>query len=329
MALESAILVGTPGQGVFRSANEGESWVRGSIGQGLHSDAIIRSLAVHPDQPRTVYAGSDKGLYRSDDAGASWNLLETPMNNQAIWQIVFDPRDSQIMLAGTGTPNVPALFRSNDGGATWRPDQVEIARECPAVGVPRPTGIAFDPSDSSTVWLGLEVDGMRRTQDGGKRWETTAEAIHNMDVHNVAATAGPPKTIFVLVNNDIWTSTDDGESWQPMKVREKFAPFGYPRGITVKPDDPRVVYITLGDATPGRMGTVLRSDDTGNTWEQLPLSSPSNSAMWVVHIPKSQSKTVFAGSRYGYLYRSEDGGEHFEKQWREFSEISSIAYIPG
>src|SRR6476661_4929237 len=153
MAQDSAILVGTPGQGVFRSTNEGETWVRGSIGQGLHSDAIIRSLALHPTEPRTVFAGSDLGLYKSDDAGASWHLLDTPMNRQAIWQIAFDPSDPQTLLAGTGTPNTPCLFRSNDGGATWKADQVEIARECPAVGVPRPTGIAFDPSDSSKVWL--------------------------------------------------------------------------------------------------------------------------------------------------------------------------------
>jgi len=171
MAGESAILVGTPGQGVFRSTNEGESWVRGSIGQGLHSDAIIRSLALHPTQPRTVYAGSDLGLYQSEDAGASWHLLDTPMNHRAVWQIAFDPADPQTMLAGTGTPDTPGLFRSTDGGATWKPEQVEIAQECPAVGIPRPTGIAFDPANSGKVWLGLEVDGMRRTQDGGRNWE--------------------------------------------------------------------------------------------------------------------------------------------------------------
>ena len=226
----------------------------GSIGQGLHSDAIIRSLALHPAQPRTVFAGSDLGLYKSDDAGASWQLLDTPMTRQAIWQIAFDPADPQTMLAGTGTPNTPCLFRSNDGAVSWKTDQVEIARECPAVGVPRPTGIAFDPGDSNSVWLGLEVDGMRRTQDGGATWVTAASEIHNMDVHNVAMTAGPPKTIFVLVNNDIWSSSDDGESWQALGVKQRFAPFGYPRGITVNPDDPRVVYITLGDATPGRVG---------------------------------------------------------------------------
>jgi photosystem II stability/assembly factor-like uncharacterized protein len=327
MTQKGTILVGTPGQGVFRSTDEGDSWTRGSIGQGLHSDAIIRTIAVHPTNPDTVYAGSDMGLYRSDDAGARWELLDTPMNHQAVWSVAFDPSRPATMLAGTGTPSVPGLFRSIDGGATWSAEAVDIARDCPAVGVPRPTGLAFDPTDSAKTWMGLEVDGVRRTTDGGSSWTTAASEIQNLDVHNLAITSGPPKTVFVLVNNDLWSSTDDGEHWQALGVREQFSPYRYPRGIAVKPDDPRVVYVTLGDATPGRMGTVLRSRDTGQTWESLTLPEQPNSAMWVVHVPASAPSTVLAGSRYGYLYRSDDGGDSFRKLWRELSEVSSIAFI--
>ena len=39
----------------------------------------------------------------------------------------------------------------------------------------------------------------------------------------------------------------------------------YPRGIAVKPDDPKTVFLTLGDSTPGRIGTVMRSRDAGAT----------------------------------------------------------------
>lgn len=327
MAHPGTLLVGTPGQGVFRSADGGESWRRGSIDQGLHSDAVIRSLAVHPDRQQTVFAGSDLGLYRSDDAGEGWRLLDTPMSRQAVWSVVFHPTHPETMLAGTGTPSRPALFRSTDGGESWRPETVAIAADCPAVGVPRPTAIAFDPLASEDVWLGLEVDGVRRSRDGGQTWATAAEQIGNLDVHNIAVSAGPPKTVFVLVNNDVWLSTDDGESWRSLGVRQQFAPHGYPRGIAVKPDDPQVIYITLGDATPGRTGVVLRSTDTGRTWETLALPSVPNSAMWVVHVSRTQPNTVLAGSRYGYLYRSDDGGDSFNKEWREFSEISSLAYI--
>ena len=90
MTEKMTILVGTSGQGVLRSADAGDNWNRVGIGQGLHSDAVIRCLAVHPDKPNFIYAGSDKGIYTSDDAGATWSLSENPLNNYAVWALVID-----------------------------------------------------------------------------------------------------------------------------------------------------------------------------------------------------------------------------------------------
>ena len=73
----------------------------------------------------------------------------------------------------------------------------------------------------------------------------------------------------------------------------------------------------------------MRSKDTGRTWENLPLPTPPNSAMWVVSVPSFNPQVAFAGSRYGHLYRSDDGGDSWNKLWREFSEISSVLLIPG
>ena len=130
--------------------------------------------------------------------------------------------------------------------------------------------IAVDPTDHRNVWVGLEVDGVRQSRDGGETWRAVNGAIPNPDVHNVLVVAGPPKTVFTVVNDDIWRSTDDGQTWQPARAREVF-PWHYPRGIAVRPDDPRTVFVTLGDATPGRIGTVMRSRDAGATWETLAL----------------------------------------------------------
>lgn len=327
MANKGTILVGTVGQGVFRSADEGASWGRAGPGQGMHSDCITRSLAVDPGRPSAVFAGTDLGVYRSEDAGGSWKLLDTPMNGRSVWNIAIDDANPKSMIAGTGTPSRPGFFRSTDGGTSWQEGAAEIAETCPAVGVPRPTGIALDPTDRNSVWAGLEVDGVRHSKDGGKTWQKAAAAIANPDVHNVLVTAGPPKRIIVLVNNDVWTSDDDGATWSAIGVRELF-PWHYPRGVAARPDDPRVVFVTLGDSTPGRTGAVVRSQDAGKSWECLSLPGQPNSAMWTVSIPKSNPDLTFAASRYGYLYRSEDGGDSWVRLWREFSEVSSIAWLP-
>jgi photosystem II stability/assembly factor-like uncharacterized protein len=148
------------------------------------------------------------------------------------------------------------------------------------------------------VWVGLEVDGVRHSADGGETWTKVNGQIPNQDVHNVLVVAGPPTSVFTVVNDDVWRSTDDGRTWTPARAREAF-PWHYPRGIAVKPDDPRTVYVTLGDSTPGRIGTVMRSRDAGATWQNLALPGQPNSAMWTVSLPAAAPDTVFAASRYG------------------------------
>lgn len=328
MADRIVILVGTVGQGIMRSADSGETWQRVSVDQGLHSDAIVRALINRPQQPEIVYAGTDKGLYRTDDAGKTWKLVDSALNDNCVWALTTDPEEPQVMFAGTGTPTPAKLFRSRDGGMTWEQRPVEIAEWCPNVGVPRVTGIAIDPVNRRNIWLGLEVDGVRCSLDGGDTWVTVDGGIPNPDVHAVAVTAGPPKTVFVVVNNEVFASTDDGATWHPVRVREVF-PWSYPRGIAVHPFNPQEVFVTIGDSTPGRTGTVMHSRDTGRTWESLSFSVQPNSAMWVVKIQPEDPRLLLAGSRYGYLYRSDDGGESWRKLWREFSEISSLVWVPA
>ena len=327
MTDKMSILVGTVGQGILRSGDGGETWVRVGINNGLHSDALVRTLAVKPGTSEIVFSGTDKGLYRSQDAGQNWSLIDSPMNGYCVWALAINTSDPQTMYAGTGTPNTAAMFRSSDGGSTWEKRPMDAAAECPNVGVPRVTGIAIDPANPQHVWAGLEVDGLRYSRDGGDSWVSTNGAIPNLDVHNVAVAAGPPKTVVVVVNNDVYTSADDGVSWDRLGIKEVF-PFTYPRGISVQPDNPNVIFVTIGDSTPGRTGAVMRSKDTGKTWERLPLPVEPNTAMWVVNTQPADPNVVLAGSRYGYLYRSDDAGDSWTKLWREFSEISSVVWIP-
>jgi photosystem II stability/assembly factor-like uncharacterized protein len=148
-------------------------------------------------------------------------------------------------------------------------------------------------------------------------------------MHNVLVTgaeAPGPQTVFTVVSDDVWTSTDGGASWKAMGAKDLF-PWSYPRGIATRPDDPRVLFITIGDTTPGQTGAVMRSTDVGKNWESLALPHQPNSAMWTVSVSASTPDLVLAASRYGYLYRSDDGGDSWCKFGREFSEISSLLWV--
>jgi len=328
MAEKITVLVATNGQGIMRSSDAGESWTRVGIGQGMHGDAIVRSVASDPARPEVVYAGTELGLYRSDDAGRKWALLDTPMKGSAVWYLLIDPTSPEVIYACTGTPTPAAIFRSDDNAKSWEKLPVPVAESCPNVGTPRFTGLAIDPLETQNLWAGIEVDGVRRSRDGGATWETVNGAIKNPDVHSITVVAGPPKQVIVVVNNGIYTSTDDGATWKSSLAKEDL-PMGYPRFITRKPGDPKTLFLAIGDYTPGSTGAIMRSGDAGQNWENLTLPVQPNSSMWAIGTHESNPDLMYAASRYGYLYKSDDGGDSWSKEWRELSEVMAITWVPS
>ena len=322
------VMVGSVGQGVHRSTDGGETWSRISVGQGLHSDAIVRTLAVHPTNALEILCGTDLGLYKSVDSGASWSRVDSALNNFCVWSLAIDPNNSKVIFAGPGTPTPARIFRSTDGGLTWSQRPMDVADECAAVGVPRITGIAIDRDNPLSIWAGIEVDGLRHSADGGDTWSRVGESIPNMDFHNVSVASGPPKRGFAIVNNGAYFSEDEGESWESVRASENF-PWTYSRGVCSSPANGKTLFVTIGDSTPGSDGAVMRSDDTGMTWKRVPLPDQPNSAMWVINLQVWDPEVVFAASRYGYLYRSDDSGHSWSRIGREFSEISSIIWVPS
>lgn len=163
------ILVGTAGQGIMRSGDGGESWQRVATNQGMYQNPVIRVLVNHPFEPNVIYAGTDKGVFRSDDAGQNWQSNASPLSGYSIWAMAIDPANPDVMYAGTGTPSPVAMFRSTDGGSSWERRPMEVAEECP-IGLPQMTAIAIDPTNTRSIWAGIEVDGLRHSADGGESW---------------------------------------------------------------------------------------------------------------------------------------------------------------
>src|SRR5919108_340797 len=75
---------------------------------------------------------------------------------------------------------------SSDGGRHWDKLRVEMAEECPNVRIPRVTALTVDPSDHRQVWAGVEVDGVRRSRDGGESWARVAGGLNDPDIHDTA-----------------------------------------------------------------------------------------------------------------------------------------------
>ena len=99
--------------GMYRKADGGE-WE--SIATGLPDSPQVRALAIHPNNPSTVFAGTQAGLYRTDDRGDHWEALDSPKDMDC-WSLAFRPGDANTMFAGYEPCSV---YRSVDGGASWK-----------------------------------------------------------------------------------------------------------------------------------------------------------------------------------------------------------------
>jgi photosystem II stability/assembly factor-like uncharacterized protein len=334
MTKDFTICIGTVGAGVWHSPNSGEKWRRSKMNLPFHAEPgeiQIRALAVYPQDPNRILAGSEVGLYRSEDKGATWDLVESPIPDGAqIWSVAVHPTNPDVIFAGT---KPPALYRSTDGGKHWEKLPIPIVERCFA-GAPKVTNIVFDPRDHRSVWVGVEIDGVYCSRDGGDSWThlpPLGDNFLNQDVHGLTIGLGKPTKLHVTTPDGIWTSTTEGESWTLHGFPRFFErdKISYCRGVALKPDNPDVIFVGNGDFIPGKTGAIQRSTDGGKTWEAAKLSMEPNSTIYWFGTHPADPDIIIANSLHGYVYTSTDGGESWNKIKQEFGEIRAVAWTPN
>jgi photosystem II stability/assembly factor-like uncharacterized protein len=333
MTQDFTICVGTVGAGMWHSSDAGEHWRRSKMDLPFHAEPgeiQIRNLAVSPHNPHHLLAGSEAGLYRSDDNGANWSLVDSPMDGMQIWSVAWHPRDPNVLYAGT---KPPAVFRTTDGGRHWERLKIAIADKCLA-GAPKVTNIVFDPQDDRTVFVGVEIDGVFRSRDGGDNWTrlpALGDKMLNQDIHGLAVAAGQTRKLFATTPDGLWTSTDEGESWA-LHGFPRFSErdtISYCRGVALRPGNPDVIYVGNGDFIPGKRGAVQQTKDGGKTWARANLPVEPNSVVYWIATHPANPDVVVANSLHGYVYSSVDGGQSWKKLRREFGEIRALAWVPN
>lgn len=332
--MEGTILVSTAGQGVLRSNDSGATWHRIPLGQGLEFDAVVRCLAVHPERPERVFAGADVGLGVSDDAGTTWRRVDSEFDDRQVWSIAVDPLDPDSMLVGTGAPSRAVMYRTGDGGKSWERLPPELPEHCQGVSKPRILTVTYDHVDGASAWFGVEEGGLWRSRDRGATWQRVdgdrrevPDGVHVSDVHCIVVLDGPPKTIVCVVVNGFYVSQDDGATWTRTDTRATWGIY-YTRLVARIPGG-NALLLGIGDATPGTTTRIFRSDDLAASWVESTFDTPASSTVWAVGTHPSDPDLVFAGTKYGDLYRSVDGGRSFSKEWRSFPEITDVAWTPA
>ncbi|MDR6428073.1 photosystem II stability/assembly factor-like uncharacterized protein [Variovorax paradoxus] len=332
--MQGTILVGTAGQGILRSADDGATWHRLGLKEAIEFDGVVRSLLVDPRDPNRIFAGADAGICLSEDAGAHFRRLESPANGMHVWSIAIDPRDSNVIYAGTGAPSRAAMFRSLDGGQSWTRLGIELPEFCGGVNRPRILTICVD-ADDGAVWFGVEEGGAWHSLDQGETWRRTDDAqsgILNGDIHAITilpARGGRPKTHLLATVNSVYTNRDGGYGpWAAESSADRFDGMYYTRTLAPLEGAEDVLLVAIGDGTPGTRTQIYRSLDRGATWSAALLHAVPNSTFWALGTHAADPQFVLAGTKYGHLFRSMDAGKTWFKDWRDFSEITAVAWTP-
>jgi photosystem II stability/assembly factor-like uncharacterized protein len=315
------LYVGTIGEGLWRSLDGGATFTRTC--DGMFVECHVRALVAHPERHGVLFLGSEQGLFRSDDGADNWKRVESPLDGLQVWSILLLPRSPEVMLVGT----CPArLFHSGDGGRTWREADVHMRLDCPRIMHTRVTALCGHPDDARTVWAGVEIDGVYRSDDGGQSWRALGTGLSSQDIHDLVYVPGSGR-LLASTNNDVNVSVDGGVSWHALQLRQTL-PLPYFRGMARDPARPEALLLGNGDAPPGTTGLVAQSLNGGQTWRATQMPGRANSTMWNFAINSADPDLVYASSVSGQLYRSTDGGGSWHKLSREFGEIRALAWTP-
>ena len=250
------------------------------------SAGSVLALAFAPGSA-AVFAGTAAGgLYRSDDGGESWALVEGPLAGLSVSAVAIDGADASILCAGT---NGAGIFRSTDGGRTW-------AESKTGLGNLFVESVVFDPGPPRAVLAGTD-GGVFRSADGGQSWKDFSEGLPERTVTVLAAPgggaayAGTKKSgIYRLDASGKWAAASAGLGR------------GAVRSLAVCAAEPRTMYA-------GTESGLFRSSNAGEAWAPVNSGLTSTSILSLAVDPGASSR-AFAGTVTG-LFRTSNSGTNW------------------
>ncbi len=308
----------------------------------------IVSLGIAPNNSNILYAGSTHGhLYKSEDAGASWNELTSKLNIPSpISRIAIHPTNSNIVYVSTGlwywsslvsTPKAGnGIFKSMDGGNSFEQiasaefsshmvQDVEVSKSNP--------DIIFitvrDPVESSdTAW-----HRVYKSIDAGKSWEKTLDSRNLpkgvpfiLGLTHVAVDPNNENTVIVSASNGVdakntdalfFKSLDGGKTWK--KISEPLTePIEYTHDLEILPNG--YVYANV------YYRPLMRSFDLGEHWEWA-SSGINHATIHSLYIDRANRERVFAGTSDGALHTTLDGGQTWERYWMGLHHSTYVSVI--
>lgn len=315
---------GAASGGLWKTTDGGVTW-KPLWDKFPEASSAVGAVAVAPSDPKTVYVGTGEinirgnvvvgnGLYKSIDAGKTWNFSGL-RDTQVIGRIIVDPKDpNRLFVAALGHPFGPnqerGIFRSNDGGKTW----------AKVLYVDDKTGgadVAFQPGNPQVMYAGMwqayrkpwimesggPGSGFFKSTDGGSTWtRLSGNGLPDgiLGRVNVAPTSDPNR-VYAMIEakkGGLYRTDDGGKSWKLVNDKNEYRQRAwYFNTVFADPKTPDTVYV---------LNTALyRSVDAGKTFKNLHTPHGDDHELWID--PTNPKRMINSNDGGGTI--SVDGGE--------------------
>ena len=259
------------GTGVYKSVDGGQSWKF----MGLKDSRQIGGIVIDPRNSNVVYVaaegsvwgpGGERGLYKSTDGGTTWNNILKISENTGVNNIIFDPRNPDILFATSeqrrrhiftkigGGPET-SVYKSTDAGATWE----KITKGLPTVDMGG-MGLAISPANPDVVYLSVEAadkqGGFFRSTNRGASWEKMSDVHSKGQYFNEIYC--DPKNVDKIYLMDVYSKVtlDAGKTWKNIGQSNRHVD---DHAMWIEPNDPQHFLI-------GGDGGIYETFDGGTNW---------------------------------------------------------------
>ena len=294
-----------------------------------------KAIAGVPSAPNRFYiAAVNGGIWRTDDAGRTWNPIFDDQSTGSIGSLAVAPSDPNIIYAGSGEglqrPDLSVgngIYASSDGGYSWKHLGLRDGQQIPQISV--------DPTNPKRLFVAVlghpygpnPERGIFRSTDGGATFTRVLYRDENTGAYNVSIDPSNPQVVYATLwaarqapweigasfeqpGSGIFKSTDGGDHWTRLQGG---LPAAMGRAeVALAPSNTQVVYAYV-DGFGSSGGAVFRSDDGGGHFSQMnddqnTIGERGDDLVAIAVDPKDP-QTVYVTNTS--TYRSTDGGKHF------------------
>jgi photosystem II stability/assembly factor-like uncharacterized protein len=282
--------------GLFVSEDGGGAWRQSTNGMGARD---VYSIYQSDSNPATIYAGTNNGLFRSDDRGRNWALVKKAQ--------------------------VKAVAKSRKASKLEKDTLVDLQNQVfaiypftPTVSTPNSGKGDSQPAPAQSTTSGWMVastwNGLFITEDEKKGWReikfakalntTGGNVAAHIKINAIVTNQKLPGALFVGTDEGLFVSRDNGVSFQHLSLPEAARRI---RVVVCDPRDPETIYV-------GAAAGFFRSTDGGRSWEGRGGGMPQGGNIGAIVVGVSNPDELYLSDESrGVLYHSQDRGTNWER----------------